>query len=264
MRFAIRRLLWGDLAYEEDPQFAEAARAVVTAITDDLDLQLTIALNSQGHYEFVDEIGPPKGRRDAIERAEQLWGDKIQATAKEFIRVFPEVAAGIWHLDKLMAECQAAGYSPNFGNFFSAITKLDQGYGTQLAQTLLDPACSAQVAVAWYNLLYGFPPEANSVVRDLLRRAQRHPRTEVRTGIILYLRSRTRSNVGFDEEEKALIEELAAHAGLAEVMMLIDLVQWLSDASAPWGFALLEKVPLSQVTVQQDAYGSLLEALHPL
>lgn len=258
VRFAIRQWLLRDLAYEEDSVFAEASRKIISGIPEDLNLRLAIATLTEGHYEFSEQLGKPSGA-EFHKQSEELWNIWQQELAREFIRAYPSAEAGAACLEAITADCVTAGYSPRFIYLFPAIGRVEFDYAVKLTEALLRPEYSGPVSLSWYQLLFGM--ESNGEIQRLLENARSSPRSEIRTGVIHFLCFRNRGNAALSSAERAMIESLAEGAGEAEIAKIVQLVQWLDATNAPWGFQLLQKLPLE--TVAERLYPQFLDALFP-
>jgi hypothetical protein len=111
IRFAARQLLQRDLAYEEDAEFADAVRKVVATIPDDLELRLTTVVNTQGYFEFIEQIGPPKGE-GAHEKIRQFWEERVRSVAEQFLREAQKPEDAVAQLEEITKDSLAGGYSP--------------------------------------------------------------------------------------------------------------------------------------------------------
>lgn len=256
--FAVRQVLLRDIAYEEDAEFAAAVREVLTKITETLDLRLLAVINSQGYYEFADEMGPPKGA-EAQQKMKLRWGEHVAAIADELMAGRLQDLDVITHLENLTGQCVAAGYTPNFGELLNAIAREHPDRTFALIDELLKPGTDYRLASIWQQFLYGLTDQAR--LFPLLQAAAVHPRPEVRRGVIDYFRFRDRKDMVLNDAEKALLEEMAAKAGANEIMAFVELVQWAGKSCASWGFQLLATLPLSAAGA--GANGEILAALNP-
>ena len=260
LRFAIRRMLQRDLAYEEDPVFAVAVREVLTLIPSDFGLRLVTAINTQGYYEFAELMGAPIGK-EAREKIKQRWKEYLTDVGREFLRKCPDPAAMIARLDQVLDESWAAGHHPNTGELFAAVTEIDPQRAIAFSAALLDPGCGARVAVIWHQVLYSLPASQAEEAERLLAIASEHPRTDIRRGVVDYFRFRDRNAMALSPAERALLERLAAKAGSDEIMSLVRLVQWVGPSCAEWGYELLGKLRLADLP--DELNGEVLAALNP-
>lgn len=258
VRFAIRRWILQDVAYEEDDAFKARAREILESVREDFDLRLAISLLTEGHYEFAEELGKPSGA-EFFEESKKLWSSWNQRLATEFISAYPEIEAGIAQLQKIAGECFAAGYTPRFISFFPAVSEMNESYAVELAENLIESAHTDNVSSSWYQLLFGMA--SGEATHALIEKASNSQHSEIRTGAIHFLCFRDRGDASLNPAERTLIETLAAHAGESEIAKLLQLVQWLDAENASWGFALLERLPLKSVA--KRFYPDFLSALFP-
>lgn len=258
VRLGVRRLLWRDLAYEEDAEFAERARAVVRTVREDFDLDLAAVLTSHGHFEFIEELGPPRAKEIAG-KIEERWTEKIRAMAQQFIAHCPTAESAVARLEVTVAAAEEASETVFVGRFFPTLAEIDPTYAEALAREFLRAEATTKIAVHWHNLLYGFTEPA--IPARLIFEAQRNPRTAIRAGIIQFLRFRARKGPGLSPEEKWIVEALAANAELAEVATMVDLVAWVNASDVAWAYSLLEKLPLAEFARRHTS--EILRALVP-
>jgi len=258
VRFAIRQWLFQDLAYEEDLAFAARGREILAGIAEDMELRLTISLLTEGHYEFAEELGRPSGT-EFFEQSEKLWTVWNDRLAAEFFAVHPRVEDGIAKLQRITSECLSAGYNPRLISLFPAISRVNAAYAEELASSLVDADFADNVSPSWYQLLFGMASE--EVIHRLVEKASFSPRSEIRTGAIHFLCFRDRGDASLNPAERTLIERLATDAGEAEIAKILQLIQWLDAETAPWGFTLLERLPLTNFA--DRFYHEFLTALFP-
>lgn len=260
VRFAIRQMLQRDLAYEEDPAFAGAVREVLASIPSDIGLRLVTAINTQGTYEFAEQIGAPIGE-EAQDKIKERWKEYLADVAREFLSECPNPVAMIARLDQLIGESQAAGYHPNTGEFLAAVTEADPQRAAAFSAALLDPMCEARVAVIWHQVLYSLPASQAAEVERLLAIAAEHPRTDIRRGVVDYFRFRDRKEMALSPVERTLLEKMAAKAGSDEIISFVTLVQWVGPSCVEWGYELLRKLRLADLP--DELHGEVLAALNP-
>ena len=258
INFAVRQVLLRDIAYEEDPEFATAARTLLANIAVEMDLRILAVINSQGYYEFAEEMGAPKGTEMQMKMKER-WKQHIAALADELLANFPDSAVVVTHLETLTEQCLTAGYTPNFGELLTAIARQNLVRTLELVRELLKPGATFRLSGAWQQFLYGIADQTQLL--PLLREAGAHPRSEVRRGVVDYFRFRDRKEMVLADEEKALLEQMAAKAESDEIMAFVQLVQWVGPTGADWGFRLLATLPLS--TLGAETNGEVLAALNP-
>ena len=88
VRFAVRQLLLRDIAYEEDPEFSTAARKVVSLVPDSFDLRLVTVINTQGSFEFAENLGAPLG-----EEARSMMSEASEVVVQPRMTAFQHVDA---------------------------------------------------------------------------------------------------------------------------------------------------------------------------
>jgi hypothetical protein len=260
VRFAIRQMLQRDLAYEEDPVFAVAVREVLASIPSDFGLRLVTAINTQGYYEFAEQMGAPIGE-EAQDKIQERWKEYLADIAREFLRECPNPASMIACLDQVIEESLAAGHHPDTGELLAAVTEADPQRAAAFSAALLDPGCEARVAVIWHQVLYSLPASQAAEAERLLAIAAEHPRTDIRRGVVDYFRFRDRKEMALSPAERALLEKMAAKAGLDEIMSFVTLVQWVGPSCAEWGYELLRKLRLTDLP--DELHGEVLAALNP-
>ena len=260
MRFSIRQLLHRDLAYEEDAVFAAEVCKVLATIVDDLDLRLANVVNTQGYFEFAEEIGPPKGE-EAQEKIKEMWKERIDQIALEYLEAFPQSEAAVAKLEGIILESIVAGLNPRLGELLPAIARLRPEVAIQLAEVLLDPASTVLVAASWHQFLFGFDAGRQDEIWRLIQKAAQHPRSDIRRGVVDYFRFRNPKEMALDERECALLEQMAAKAGPEEILAFVVLVQWVGPSCAEWGYELLRKLRLADLP--DELHGEVLAALNP-
>jgi hypothetical protein len=162
-------------------------------------------------------------------------------------------------LESLTKQCHTAGYTPNFGELLTAIARQNPGRAFELVGELLKPGATFKLSGAWQQFLYGMADKDQLL--PLLREAGAHSRSEVRRGVVDYFRFRDRQEMVFRDEEKVLLEQIAAKAQAGEIMAFVQLVQWVGPTCADWGFRLLGTLPLASLGT--EANGEVLAALNP-
>lgn len=256
--FAVRQALLRDIAYEEDAEFATAVRGVLATIVGTLDLRLLAVINSQGYFEFAEEMGGPRDA-EARKKMKVRWGDHVAAVADELVASRADDKELVAYLEDLTERCIAADYRPNFGELFTAIARNHPERALAVLNLLLDPAASRRLAAVWQQFLYGFVDPGS--LAPLLQVAATHPRAEVRRGVIDYFRFRDRKDMVLNDGEKALLESMAAKAGADDLMAFVELVQWVGKSCAEWGYQLLGRLPLE--LAKPGFSGEILAALNP-
>lgn len=260
VQFAIRQLLLRDLAYEEDDEFADAARRILDKVHDSFELRLATIFNTQGYFEFAVDI-PRAKRGEAMDQIKELWEAHLAKFATEFVSAKPSPAAAITCLDEMARESDLAGHTPRSGELLGAIAAGHPDYAVALADAMLDAARTEGITSVWQQLLYGLPPSHAAQAVRLISLAAAHPRTEMRRGVVDYFRFRNRKDMALEPEERALLERMAANAGPDEILSFVNLVQWAGKSCAAWGYELLGRLPLDGQPVK--AHTELLAALNP-
>jgi len=256
--FAVRQALLRDIAYEEDAEFAAAVRSVLATIVDNLDLRLLAVINSQGYFEFAEEMGAP-GDAESREKMKVRWADHVAIVAAELVAGRSDDQALVAFLEGLTERCIAAGYTPGFGELFTTLARNHPARARAIINLLLDPAVPRRLANVWQQFLYGLADPA--ALPPLLQAAATHPRAEVRRGVIDYFRFRDRKDMVLNADDKALLESMAAKAGADDLMAFVELVQWIGKSSADWGFQLLRRLPLA--LARPGNSGEIMAALNP-
>lgn len=256
--FAVRQALLRDIAYEEDAEFATAVRGVLGTIPDTLDLRLLAVVNSQGYFEFAEEMTGPRDA-EARKKMKVRWVDHVAAVADEVVKKYADDPALVAYLDALGERCLAGGYSPNFGELFGAIARNHPARALGMVRLLLDSAAPRRLATLWQQFLYGLADQEG--LAPLLQQGAVHPQAEVRRGVIDYFRFRDRKDMVLGDAEKALLESMADKAGADDVMAFVELVQWVGKSCAEWGYRLLGRLPLA--LAKPSFSGEILAALNP-
>ena len=260
VQFAVRQILLRDLAFEEDSEFSTAARRVVALVPDSFDLHLVTVINTQGSFEFAEQLGAASSE-EALSKIKVLWTEHVANVAREFLQTLPTAAEALAGLERLYDESLQAGHSPNTGELMSALAKTDPDRAVALADTMLATTCIARIASIWQQLLYGLPPNYSHEAVRLISLAAEHPRTELRRGVVDYFRFRDRGEMTLSSQEQALLERMAAKAEPEELISFVVLVQWVGPDCAEWGFELLGRLPLAGLPAR--AHGEVLAALNP-
>ncbi len=256
--FAVRQILLRDIAYEEDGAFAAAAREVLAKITETTDLRVLAVINSQGYFEFAEELGAPKTeetRTDMMRR----WHDHIEALADELLANRPQAADVINYLEGLAQKCLSAGCTPNFAELFAAMSRRQPSRARDLVAELIRRDSGFRLSAAWQQFLHGFVDQTHA--QALLDEAAEHPRSEVRRGVIEFFRFRGGKDMILSEAEKTLLEHMAARAHTGEILPFVQLVQWIGESCADWGFRLLGSLSLADLGAEVN--GEILAALNP-
>jgi hypothetical protein len=254
VRYAIRQWLLQDQAYEEDPVFKKQALQILSSITDDLDLQITLATLTQSHYEFYEELGNPSGS-EFHEQSHQLWNEKLMEIAIALIRTYPEPSFCISFLDQMAADLSDSGYSPSFYHLFPAISRVNASYGANLTRVLLKAKERNIVTTSWFELLLGL--DSQTLIEELLGLGKSSSHAWLRKGVIMYLLFKC----PLSAVEKQLINELAPNAESEEIYQIIQLIQRLGDEDVQWGYQLLQRLKLDKVASEQQH--ELLQDLYP-
>lgn len=256
--FAVRQALRRVIADEEDAEFATAMRNVVATIPESLDLRVLAVVNSQGYFEFAEEMNGPGGA-EAGKRMKVRWVDHVAAVANELVATFAGDGNLIGYLDAVAERCAGADYFPNFCELFAAIARDHPARALEVVRRLLNPDGPRRLATVWQQFLYGLADQTN--VDLLLREAAGQKRAEVRRGVIDYFRFRDRKGLVLSDVEKALLDGMAAKAGADDLMAFVDLVQRVGKSCAEWGYRLLGRLPLE--LAKPEFSGEILAALNP-
>ena len=260
VRFAVRQLLLRDLAYEEDPEFSTSVRKLIALVPDSFDLRLVTVINTQGSFEFAEELSAPLNE-EARSKVEALWSERVANTAKEFLQTLPTSREALVKLEQLTDESLQAGYRPNTTDLMSALASADPDRAVALADAMLAPKCAERIATTWQQILYGLPADYVQEAARLISLASDHTRTDLRRGVVDYFHFRDRKGMTLSVGERALLERMAAKAGPDELVSFVSLVQWVGPECAEWGFELLGRLPLR--ILPPSAHGQVLAALNP-
>lgn len=260
VQFAVRELLLRDIAYEEDPDFATAARKVVALVPDSFNLRLATVLNTQGMFEFAEQLGAPKGP-EARANIKAQWEQHVVALAREFFTTLPTTADALACLERVTDESLQAGHTPHTGELMAALAVTAPTRAVALADAMLALDSHTRIAGIWQQILYGLPASHAHHAVHLIDLAAEHPRAELRRGVVDYFRFRNRQEMTLEPAERALIERMAAKAGPDELLSFVVLVQWSGPTCAVWGFELLGRLPLAKIA--PNAHGEVLAALNP-
>lgn len=258
VHWTVRQMLQCALAREEDEAFGAKLRDVLAAVRDDLDLQLLGVILSDGYVELREEPGAPKG--EARNETMARWEERIGRVVDALVAARPTATEAVEYLDGLVAESLEAGYFPRLGELLPVLARRHPELAGAMVPAFHASGRIPEIAVAWYHLLFGLTDEPGRVW-PLLREAASHPRTEVRRGVVDYLRFRDRKEVVITPDEQLLLEEMAGSAGTDEMLALVRLVQWAGESCAEWGFRLLGRLRLAEMTEAQ--HGEVLAALNP-
>jgi len=205
----------------------------LASIPSDFGLRLVTALNTQGYFEFAEQMGSPIGE-EAQDKIKERWKEYLADVAQEFLRECPDPAAMIARLNQVIEESLAAGHHPNTGALLAAVTEADPERAAAFSAALLDPECASGVAVIWHQVLYSLPAAWAAETERLLAIAAEHPRTDIRRGVVDYFRFRDRKEMVLSPAERALLEKMAAKAGSDEIMSFVALVQDVGPSCAEW------------------------------
>lgn len=256
VRLEVRRTLLRDIAYEEDAKFAQAAREVLKRIVEDLPLRTLNVLMGHGTYEFLEEVGVPRGEA-AHKKVEDLWEERLRAVAGELLSAYPTPAALLAFLDKLLKEATSAGHHPSLAGLFFEISKREPGFAVALAKLLL--AKGGLLAAAWPFLITRHPALPAADRLELLREAARRP--GLRGGLIQVIETRLRTGQAVTPPERNLLMTLARTATPEEAGALLQFIEWIPHVEFSFACKILRALPTSRLTASR--VGDVLEALFP-
>jgi hypothetical protein len=260
VRYEIRQALKRELAFEEDPAFAEECRRIVASIPEDIALKVAVVILAQGGFEFEDEIHDSEGA-EWYTRMQTLWDQKVHETAGQLATSYPERDALFEFLQQLAAQLANAGHHPYLTPLFANLAQVAPALASELAGHILEAGSSAHLAREWPALI-----EKNSQVRngrrfELFRKAVGSRIPGAIAAIVRTMVALIRENQLLSDAEKALLIEIAPRAGVEEGDALLRLVEWSGEANLPWTFQILEALPIRDVAPRM--LKQVLEALAP-
>jgi len=258
VKFTVRQSFLRDIAYEEDIEFSKAARVVLTKIVETTELRVITVINSQGYFEFAEEMGAPS-TTSARDKMENRWDEYVERIADEVLGIHSQAVDVVTYLERLGDLCISAGFTPKFGELFSAISRHHPVRATSIIRVLIGSDSDFQLSAAWHQLLYDLSDQDE--VLPLLSEAAVHTRSEVRGGVIDFFRFRNRKNMTLNDSEREILEQMAANAHTDEIVSFVRLVQWTGESCAEWSFRLLGMLRLGDLGPQ--ANGEILAALNP-
>ena len=260
VRFEVRRLLLRDLAYEEDPEFAAAAKALLKKISDDLALRALNVLMGQGTYEFLEEVGVPRTEA-AHEKVRELWDQKLREVTHELVAAHPQPPALLAFLNRIAVDAIRAGQHPSLAGLFLQITQEQPNLALAMVRRILSKRNSGPVAAFWPYLLIRHPQLSAKVRCALFRLAARQRKSGFRVGLVHVIEVRLRANQEVTPEEKRMLITLARTATAAEASALLQFIEWVSDEHFPFASQILRALPPARLT--GDRAGDVLGAIFP-
>jgi hypothetical protein len=259
VRYEILQTLRRDLAYEKDLSFAKEARRVIAGIPDDLSLQTTVALLSQGTYEF-EEVGIPRTTEDH-NRIQVLWSERIRHTATELATSFPAPPRLHDFLKQLMDELVLAGYHPAPYHLFMGLGEAAPDLALDLAKEIIGAGMETLLSHAWPALFEKNSAAGTAKQIELFQMASRTSLAGVSSAVIRALGWNARQNQPLNEAKQNLLLEIAAKATDDEVLNLLELIEWCSDANMPLAIQILGILPIRRVAPKM--LEQVLQALVP-
>lgn len=260
VRFEVRRLLLRDLAYEEDTEFAAAARALLKKISDDPALRVLNVLMSHGTYDFLEEVGVPRTEA-AHEKVRELWEQKLREATHELIAANRQPPTLLAFLNRIAVDAIRAGHHPSFARLFLEIAQQQPNFALAMAKWILSGGNGGLPATYWPYFLIQNPELTAKVRCDLFRLAARRKKSGLRAGLIQVVETRLRANQDITPEEKRMVMTLAKTATTAEELALLQFVEWVSDEQFPFASQILRALPLARLS--GDRTGNILGAIFP-
>ena len=246
VRYEIRQTLKRDLLYEEDSVFAEECRRVLARIPGDLALRVAVAVLSQGVFEFREDAPAPKGS-DPYEKVQALWIQQVHETTRELATANPTVDALLVFLEQLTGELTSAGNHPVLDSLFAALVHENPDLAARFAARILEARTESPLASAWPALIETNRQIGDPQRMDLFRKAVRSRMTGAGAGVVRHMASQASEGTAFNDDEKALLLDIAAQAGAEEAFRLLQLVELSSDANLPWTFQILKALPIREI-----------------
>ena len=259
VRYEIRQTLKRDLAYEEEPKFADECRRVLAKLPDDLIVRVAVVILSQDAFEFTEEAAGPHAA-DRFDSLRALWNERVHETARQLVTSYSEAGALWSFLNKLARELVEAGYHALPGPLFTDLAQTAPELAAGLARQILESGdATSPLAHAWPALI-----ENNTRIRDaqrveLLRKGANSGISGASAAVIRAISGPRREDRALNDAEKSLLLEIAARASADEAFYLLQFVEWSAEANLPWAFQILEALPLGDV-----APGMLERVLHAL
>lgn len=260
VRFEVRRLLQRDLAYEEDAEFASAAKAVRTKIREDLPLRVLNVLMGHGTYEFLEEVGVPRGEA-AHEKVRELWRQKLRDVTSELIAELPQARGLMEFLNRLATDAVRAGHHPTFAGLFQEIAQQQPELAIGMAKLILSGKSGTPPAGFWPSLIVGHPKMPTKLRCGLLEQAVRQKKSGLRVGLIQVVEARFRSGQEVAPAERRMLIALARTATTAEALSLLQFVEWATDEQFAFASQIVRALPLAHLNGER--VGDILEALFP-
>jgi hypothetical protein len=256
VRYEIRQALKREVACEEDAEFEKECRRVLGKIPIDLALDVAVTVLSQGAFEFEE-----KGVRRSSDPYDSLWKDKVRATARQLAALYPVADPLYDFLQQLARELVQAGNYLFVSPLFDELAQVAPVLAAGLAERILDAGSDTHLAREWPALIENSRGIGDAPPIGLFRKAVSSQAPGASAAVVRLLASRARDDKVLDDEEKALLLEIAALSAPEAALGLLQLTQWSTDANLPWAFQILEVLPIREVAPRM--LEQVLQALVP-
>jgi hypothetical protein len=242
VRYEIRQALKREVSWEEDAQFEMECRRVLGKIPADLALDVAVTVLSQGAFEFEE-----KGVRRSSDQYDLLWRDKVRAIARQLAEAYPAADLLYDFLQPLARELVQAGNHLFASPLFETLAHIAPILAARLAERILDAGSDTHLAREWPALIENCLGIGVASPIGLFRKAVSSQAPGAIAAVVRFLASRARDGQVLDDEEKALLLEIAARSAPEAGLGLLQLIQWSTDANLPWAFQILEALPVREV-----------------
>lgn len=260
VRYEIRQNLKRALAYEKDAIFAKEARRVLAGIPNDLELQIAVALMSNGIYEFEEEMGVPR-KPEEHKKFEALWNERVRRTAAEVAQNFPTSQELHAFLRQITEDLVQAGYHPMPITLFMGLGEAAPDQALSLANEIIGAGVETPLSHAWPALFDKNSAAGETKKIELYHLAAKTTVPGVSAAVIRALAWKARLDQPLSDAETIVLLEIAEEATQEETLELLGLVAWCSDANMAWAILTLEKLPIGRFAHQM--LDQVLEALVP-
>ncbi len=260
VRYEIRQTFKRDLAFEEDPAFAEDCRRVLAKIPDDLALSLSVVMLSQGGFDFEEEASGLEGL-DWYEKTERRWNEKVRKTADRLAASYANPEALLGFLHQLADELVRAGNHLFASPLFAELAQVAPALAVGLAQRILETGSETYLAREWPSLIEKNNQIGDAQRTDLFRKAAKSQIAGASAAVVRVLSSRALENKAINPTERALLIEVAGRATAEEASYLLQLVKLSGEANLPWAFEILQTLPVGKVAPHM--LKQVLQALVP-
>ena len=121
VQYSVRKDLLSDLVHEEDSEFAQEVRDVLSKLNETFELRLTTVVNSPGGWDYDDQSREEIRQENWFERGRERWRNRVQKLVVDMLEKYPDPADAAWMLLCHANTSLEAGLNPHHGELFQSI-----------------------------------------------------------------------------------------------------------------------------------------------